>query len=66
MSTNGIKNNVIREMDVPVWGESMLKGMKEYKRAQDEMNKLYEAYLRLVLFPPYIQTKEGIKEFICE
>ncbi len=59
---NGIKNE-IREMDVPVWGESVLKQIKEYGRAQDEMNKMYEEILRLAINKP---SRKGIFTDICE
>jgi hypothetical protein len=59
---NGTKNE-IREMNVPVWGESVLKGMKEYKRAQDEWNKIHAEFIRLAFNMP---KRKGIFTDICE
>lgn len=58
----GTKNK-IKEMEVPDWGESVLKNMKEYKRAQDELNKMYEEVLRLALNMP---SSKGMFTEICE
>ena len=63
MSTNGIKSNEIMEMKVPDWGESLIKSIKSYQIAQDEMNEMYNRILQLDLNKP---NRKGEFTKICE